>query len=330
MRPKKIVSTNEDTIYIDIPMFLKNYGGMGTPEAGTKFYTLLLSKYYDLAVISKRKLVVIFDGGGVFGYAPKFFANSFGRLALEKTQTIKEILDTLLIMSCSRPYLWSEATNAIEDAREKCNIKDADTNEPIDLPKGWTVISCSFDEPKEPLTSGYVSVDPADLRDTQLNLFDFPEEKEEKEEIVMQVNKLNPNARIPTKAYEGDACWDLFSTDEDVYLDPHETRAFSTGLRFNIPNGYYMSIRERSGRGSKGYSLRAGVVDAGYKGEVKVLITNTSDQHRLITNDKAIAQFLIQKVEPIVMVEVYTAEYLKQESERGGKGFGSSDKKEVK
>lgn len=92
----------------------------------------------------------------------------------------------------------------------------------------------------------------------------------------VKIKRLNENAVIPKYAREMDAGFDLIAT-EDVIIEPGETKLIPTGLAFEIPAGYEMEIRPRSGISAK-TKLRVanapGTIDAGYRGEVKVIIDN--------------------------------------------------------
>jgi dUTP pyrophosphatase len=94
--------------------------------------------------------------------------------------------------------------------------------------------------------------------------------------IKVKVKKLHPDAVIPHYAHEGDAGFDLVAV-EDVVITPGETKAIPLGLAFEIPEGYEMQIRPRSGLSLK-TKLRqsncVGTIDSGYRGEVKVMFDN--------------------------------------------------------
>lgn len=165
---------------------------------------------------------------------------------------------------------------------------------------------------------------------------------------------MHPEARIPEKRLE-DAGYDLYTVEEDsVAMSPGEIRVFRTGIRSRIPEGYFVSFRERGSTGKIGLSVRAGVVDAGYRGEWLVLLNNTSkvpiiistredyeDARRTVDLDprhiwydirKAIAQAIMLPVcvgtlasPKIVDAATYDATYL-HDSKRGEGRLGSSGK----
>jgi len=91
---------------------------------------------------------------------------------------------------------------------------------------------------------------------------------------MLKVMKLEKSAILPKKAHNGDAGFDLFAV-EDVIIYPNETKLVPTGIAVNIPYGYMGDITGKSGLTSK-TSLRVqrGIVDYGYQGEVKVIVSN--------------------------------------------------------
>ena len=127
---------------------------------------------------------------------------------------------------------------------------------------------------------------------------------------------------VPTRAYEHDAGLDLYS-NEDVTLEPGQHHAVASGISMAIPKDHVGLIWDKSGIAIKhGLKTKAGVIDAGYRGEIKIGIINLSNKAFKIEKGNKIAQILIQKVESLEIEEVKALE----EAERGDKGFGSSGK----
>ena len=84
---------------------------------------------------------------------------------------------------------------------------------------------------------------------------------------------------IPTKRNE-DVGYDIYADLKTYFiLRPHETFMFPTGLSVVLPNGYWLRLAERGSTAKYGLSLRAGIVDTGYRGEIFVALTNTSDNN---------------------------------------------------
>ena len=139
--------------------------------------------------------------------------------------------------------------------------------------------------------------------------------------MKLKVKKMSPDAKLPSYGHKGDAGLDLFSSTDSV-LEVGAVYAVSTGIKVEIPGGYVGLIWDKSGISLKGVHRLAGVVDAGYRGEVKVVMINWGQSPFIIEKGMKIAQLLIQ---PIVEVEVEEVEDL-EDSTRGEGGFGSTGK----
>ncbi|MBT5342835.1 dUTP diphosphatase [Candidatus Woesearchaeota archaeon] len=137
---------------------------------------------------------------------------------------------------------------------------------------------------------------------------------------MIKIKKLSENAALPRYAKPGDAGMDFYSNEELTIL-PNERKLVSTGISMAIPEGYVGLIWDKSGIATKhGIKTMAGVIDSGYRGEVKILVHNLSDQVHKIEKNTKVAQMLIQ---PIECREVIEVEELDQ-TERGEEGFGST------
>ncbi len=141
--------------------------------------------------------------------------------------------------------------------------------------------------------------------------------------MKLPVRRLDPEAPLPKYARSGDAGLDLLSS-EDITLQPGERAAVPTGIAIAIPEGHAGFVHARSGRALKeGLALpnAPGLIDAGYRGELKVILVNLDRSSAIdIRRGDKIAQLVIQRVES---VEVEVVDVL-PESERGEDGFGSS------
>ncbi len=134
--------------------------------------------------------------------------------------------------------------------------------------------------------------------------------------------KLNDDAQAPKRAHEDDACFDLYSC-EDYLLKAHAYGAVGTGISIALPKGTEGQVRPRSGLAAKnGVTVlnAPGTVDAGYRGEVKVILINHGGADFQITKGMRIAQLTVK---PVFDTEFVEAESL-DETERGEGGFGSS------
>lgn len=140
----------------------------------------------------------------------------------------------------------------------------------------------------------------------------------------MRVKLLEEGAITPTKATEFSAGFDLYSV-EDKHLCPTQAETISTGIAIEIPFGCVGIIKGRSSLGAKGISVLGGVIDCDYRGEVKVILSSV--EYYRIRKTERIAQLLILPLAPmknhLEVVEELT------ETERGEKGFGSSNEEEI-
>ena len=142
--------------------------------------------------------------------------------------------------------------------------------------------------------------------------------------ISLKVKKLSPLAQIPAYQTDEAAGFDLHSI-EDVVLKPNERKLISTGLAFEIPKGYEIQIRPRSGLAYKsGITVlnSPGTIDSDYRGEIKVLLINHSNEEFEIKTHDRIAQAVIQEV---IQVDFKEVEEL-NDTNRGSGGFGSTGK----
>jgi dUTP diphosphatase len=137
------------------------------------------------------------------------------------------------------------------------------------------------------------------------------------------VRRLHPDAQMPAGAYDGDAGLDLASVEEAV-LAPGERQTVSTGLAVAIPDGHAGFVQPRSGLASRhGITVvnSPGLIDAGYRGELKVVLLNTDpDEPFHIRPGDRIAQLVVLALPRITVSE---ADHLPP-SERAERGFGSS------
>jgi len=141
--------------------------------------------------------------------------------------------------------------------------------------------------------------------------------------IELPIRRLRDDAVVPSRAYAGDAALDLAAC-ERVELGPGERAAVGTGLAVAIPEGYAGFVQPRSGLASRhGITIvnAPGLVDSGYRGELKVVLLNTDPRESfLVEPGMRIAQLVVLPVPEIDPVEVDAL----PESERGVRGFGSS------
>lgn len=166
---------------------------------------------------------------------------------------------------------------------------------------------------------------------------------------IIEFAKLNPNAIIPSKKNE-DAGYDIWACLEEdfIKIDPLESVLIHTGICTHFPEGYVMVLKERSSTGLKGISLRSGIIDQSYEGEIGVIWTNCSNKSIYLSNlpedelykaahrkpgsctyystQKAVCQALVLPVANFTVEEVSNDVIQCNVSERGSKGYGSTNK----
>lgn len=154
--------------------------------------------------------------------------------------------------------------------------------------------------------------------------------------LIVKVKRLHPEAPLPVQAYPGDAGFDLHAwwgpdvhEGDRIDIPPLATVVIPTGIALEFPIGWRAILKDRSSMAARGLFIGGGVIDAGYRGEILVVLTN---MHRPYDSDREhppsiykgdrIAQVLFERC-PIVELE--EVEELSP-SPRGEKGFGSSGK----
>jgi len=141
--------------------------------------------------------------------------------------------------------------------------------------------------------------------------------------IELPIQKLRDDAVVPARAYAGDAGLDLAAC-ERVELGPGERALVGTGLAIAIPEGHAGFVQPRSGLAAKhGITIvnTPGLVDSGYRGELKVILLNTdADEPFVVEPGMRIAQLVVLPIPDVVPVEMDEL----PSSERGERGFGSS------
>ena len=140
--------------------------------------------------------------------------------------------------------------------------------------------------------------------------------------MELKVKRLTETARLPEKAHQGDLGYDVFA-DEDKWIEPGGYKLVSTGISVhNSTYKYGFIIKDRSSVAMKGLFTHAGVIDAGYTGEIKVLFHNNSSTAIKLEKGDKIAQLVPRKV---ISFEIEEIDKLYQ-TQRGDNGFGSTGK----
>lgn len=133
------------------------------------------------------------------------------------------------------------------------------------------------------------------------------------------VERLHPTAKLPQKARPSDAAYDLYANDY-YSIPPYGQSLVSTGIKLAIPAGHVGLIWDKSGLANAGITTMGGVIDAGYRGEIKVVVKNLSEDIFNIVPQQKIAQILIQEISNLEISE----EKIDDSTDREANGFGST------
>jgi dUTP pyrophosphatase len=141
--------------------------------------------------------------------------------------------------------------------------------------------------------------------------------------IEVAVKRLREDARIPSRAYPGDAGLDLVAC-EGAVLEPGHRAVVPTGIAIEIPDGYAGLVLPRSGLAADhgiGVVNSPGLIDSGYRGEIRVVLLNTDPSERFsVEPGMRIAQLVVAPVATVRFAELDELAV----SHRGERGFGSS------
>jgi dUTP pyrophosphatase len=143
--------------------------------------------------------------------------------------------------------------------------------------------------------------------------------------VKIKVQRISPDAKLPNYQHLGDAGADICSTI-NYTLKPNERKAIPIGLKVEIPQGYGLQVRSRSGLALKDgiFVLNSpGTIDSGYRGEIQVILINVSDKEYDIHINQRIAQIVLNPV----FIAIFEEDETLTESSRGSAGFGSTGKK---
>ncbi len=144
--------------------------------------------------------------------------------------------------------------------------------------------------------------------------------------MIIKVKKVSPTAVLPTHGSSFAAGYDLYADiPENIQIQPHTTVMVDTGLKFELPEGYFAGIFARSGIATR-EGLRpancVGVCDSDYRGNYMVALHNDSEEERTVTVHEKIAQMIVMPYLPLEFEEVKEL----TDTARGEGGFGSTGK----
>ena len=168
---------------------------------------------------------------------------------------------------------------------------------------------------------GHIAMFKRQINDLKKKIEKLEEHLEEPKNII-KIKLLTPTAKIPTQAHEGDL-WDIYA-DEDVLIVDGESKLVSTGIAFDIPEGYQVRLYNRSSGPLKNklvLSNSVGIVDTAYTGEIKGQFFCIHGCHQIKKGDK-IMQMELVRINDIYFEITDTL----SKTDRGEKGFGSTGK----
>ena len=135
----------------------------------------------------------------------------------------------------------------------------------------------------------------------------------------LEVLKMSSEAVLPTRAHPNDAGLDLYCL-EDAILAPEQGKTIRSGIAIAIPDGFVGLITDRSSLAKKGIKTAGGIIDAGYRGEIHVILWNISTEEIRIQKGERMAQLLIMPIATPAVKEVTNL----NTTSRGDRGFGST------
>jgi len=141
------------------------------------------------------------------------------------------------------------------------------------------------------------------------------------ESANLLVERINPEAKLPEKAHQSDAGYDLFAV-ENVSIPPYGQAKIGTGVKMAIPQNFAGLIWDKSSLAAQGLKTMGGVIDSGYRGEIIIIAKNLTEEFFNITKGQKVAQIIIQEIGDIPLIETEISD----STEREDSGFGSTGK----
>jgi len=133
----------------------------------------------------------------------------------------------------------------------------------------------------------------------------------------LRIQKLDPEITLPSYIHEGDATFDLRSAEEKI-IEAGKKEIINTGIKIAIPINHVGLIWDRSGLASRNeITVLGGVIDSGYRGEIKVILKNLGEESFKINKNDRIAQMIIQ---PYIQTEIEEVNELEETDRKGGLG----------
>lgn len=123
------------------------------------------------------------------------------------------------------------------------------------------------------------------------------------------------------KGERGDSGYDVRCIDGDILIKPMETMMIDTGVKVELPSHIEAQVRPKSGKSKNGLLVHFGTVDSGYRGNIKVVVTNLNKKNMNIEHMEKIAQLVFSLKDE---VELLKSDDIDENTERGSNGFGST------
>ena len=199
-------------------------------------------------------------------------------------------------------------------SQELENINEKDLQDIIRL-----LDSMDIDEPNGPNYNSIMETFGLDLEELESDMNSYTPK------IDLPFSKSNPDAVDPNYAYETDSGFDLYSTEE-MWVFPSDRILVPTGIHVDIPDGYEIQVRSKSGLALKQGLMvlnSPGTVDQGYTGEIQVIIFNTSKDRIKIEKGQKIAQAVLCPVVSGKWINLVEKKEINSK-DRNEKGFGST------
>ena len=199
-------------------------------------------------------------------------------------------------------------------SQELENINEKDLQDIIRL-----LDSMDIDEPNGPNYNSIMETFGLDLEELESDMNSYTPK------IDLPFSKSNPDAVNPNYAYETDSGFDLYSTEE-MWVFPSDRILVPTGIHVDIPDGYEIQVRSKSGLAIKQGLMvlnSPGTVDQGYTGEIQVIIFNTSKDRIKIEKGQKIAQAVLCPVVSGKWINLVEKKEINSK-DRNEKGFGST------
>ena len=139
--------------------------------------------------------------------------------------------------------------------------------------------------------------------------------------MQLKVKRLNQDAKLPERAHDTDSGADLFSDYDTYVIEPGQRRLISTGIAATVERGYDIQFVDKSGLAWKnGITVLGGLIDESYRGELKVVLLNTSDEPYTVQPYSKLTQMVVR---PVLYPEIVEVDEL-DDTVRGEGGFGST------